>query len=463
MFRLINYYVSPIVITLFLIAFNSQAHAQPSVTDENLEVQTVVSGISLPTDISFIGPNDLLVLEQYSGKVQRINNSQMLPMPLLDVNVSNVSERGLLGIDVLAQSSGHPFIFLYYTEAQSKDGGKVLANRLYRYTFVDDLGGGKLVNRTLLLDLPAVDALPDYPKGEVHNGGKVTIGPDGNIYLTIGDVGDKTKATNYRHGHDANGSGGILRVSPDGGAVGSGILGSSHALDKYYAYGIRNSFGIDFDSVTGYLWDTENGPSRYDEINLVNPGFNSGWHSIMGFIANKNETDHGLSEMELLTAASRHISSAIEGLINGNETAVNRSLQIARGQMEGFLPDLYDFNGRGVYSDPEFTWRTPVAPTALRFYNSSELGEKYLNRIFIGEFQTGNILSFSLNSSRTGLDLSGNLADRTVNIENETDSVLFGKGFGGITDIEVGPVGYLYIEDRNGGMIYKGMRKSIAE
>ena len=252
-------------------------------------------------------------------------------------------------------------------------------------------------------------------------------------------------------------------MSPDGGAVGSGILGSSHALDKYYAYGIRNSFGIDFDSVTGYLWDTENGPSRYDEINLVNPGFNSGWHSIMGFIANKNETDHGLSEMELLTAASRHISSAIEGLINGNETAVNRSLQIARGQMEGFLPDLYDFNGRGVYSDPEFTWRTPVAPTALRFYNSSELGEKYLNRIFIGEFQTGNILSFSLNSSRTGLDLSGNLADRTVNIENETDSVLFGKGFGGITDIEVGPDGFLYIADRNGGMIYKIMPKSLAE
>ena len=73
------------------------------------------------------------------------------------------------------------------------------------------------------------------------------------------------------------GRAGILRVTQDGRPVGHGILGPDDPLNKYYAYGIRNSFGIDFDPLTGNLWDTENGPDYGDEINLVRPGFNSGW------------------------------------------------------------------------------------------------------------------------------------------------------------------------------------------
>jgi aldose sugar dehydrogenase len=73
-----------------------------------------------------------------------------------------------------------------------------------------------------------------------------------------------------------DGRGGILRVTQDGEIVQPSILGDEHPLDMYYAYGIRNSFGIDFDPETGNLWDTENDPSFGDEINLVEPGFNSG-------------------------------------------------------------------------------------------------------------------------------------------------------------------------------------------
>ena len=64
--------------------------------------------------------------------------------------------------------------------------------------------------------------------------------------------------------------------------IGEYILDNSYPLNLYYAYGIRNSFGIDFDPVTSYLWDTENGPGYGDEINLVEPGFNSGWDQVMG-------------------------------------------------------------------------------------------------------------------------------------------------------------------------------------
>ena len=79
-----------------------------------------------------------------------------------------------------------------------------------------------------------------------------------------------------------DGRSGILRINQDGKPVGEGILGSTFPLNLYYAYGIRNSFGFDWDPLTGKLWDTENGPHYGDEINLVEPGFNSGWVKVQG-------------------------------------------------------------------------------------------------------------------------------------------------------------------------------------
>ena len=104
------------------------------------------------------------------------------------------------------------------------------------------------------------------------------MGPDGNVYLTIGDLnpsnskkfnGTVTQSTNQAEGINADGRAGILRVTKDGKPVNGGIFGSQNQTNKYFAYGIRNSFGMDFDPVTGNLWDTENGPQYGDEINLV--------------------------------------------------------------------------------------------------------------------------------------------------------------------------------------------------
>ena len=107
------------------------------------------------------------------------------------------------------------------------------------------------------------------------------------MYVTVGDLvglinhSSSTKAQNFKNGTDADGRAGILRITQDGKEV-KGIIGNSYPLDRYFAYGIRNSFGIDFDPVTGYLWDTENGDHYGDEINLVKPGFNSGWNIVQG-------------------------------------------------------------------------------------------------------------------------------------------------------------------------------------
>ena len=165
------------------------------IKDANLKVELISEGLELPTSMAFLGPNDILVLEKDKGTVQRIVNGKILAEPLLDVNVANKSERGMLGIAVAsAKNEKEPtYVFLYYTESVEdgnddcprdnfcNPGNDPLGNRLYRYELVND----KLVNPKLMLDLPAIP-------GPGHNGGAVTIGPDNNVYLVIGEVRSQT-------------------------------------------------------------------------------------------------------------------------------------------------------------------------------------------------------------------------------------------------------------------------------
>ena len=150
------------------------------------------------------------------------------------------------------------------------------------YTAMSLINNTKLGNSKLLLEIPA---LP----GPAHNGGTITIGPDNNLYIIIGNLNDReiksfwTLAEKSKNASSPDGRAGILRLTQDGEPVDKhGILGDSMPLKLYYAYGIRNGFGLAFDPITGKLWDTENGPDYGDEINIVEPGFNSGWNKVQG-------------------------------------------------------------------------------------------------------------------------------------------------------------------------------------
>jgi glucose/arabinose dehydrogenase len=403
-----------LVSTLVLVNYGyKDSFAAPSVKDTNLKVVTVVTGLHSPTSMAFLGPNDILVLEKNTGLVKRIKNGAVLPGSLLDVSVASDSERGLLGIDVakVSGSASQFSVFLYYTLA-SKDGGTPIANRIYKYDLVigPSLGPsqGRMTLSALILNLPATP-------GPNHDGGKVTLGPDANVYTVIGDLNRKTQAQNFETGPPPDGSGGILRVTQDGLVVGS-IIGSGHPVNKYFAYGVRNSFGLDFDPVTHRLWDTENGPSSNDEINMVDAGFNSGWKDIMGY-APKD--------------------------FNFN--------------------NLANFGGKGKYSNPEFVWTQVVAPTALKFLSSSKLGTKYQNDLFVGDYNKGRIYDFNLNSGRSGFSLSGVLSDRDANTDSELQQIIFGEGFGGVSDLKVGNGdGYLYILSIGNGALYKVLPKSAS-
>ncbi|MEP6576925.1 MAG: PQQ-dependent sugar dehydrogenase [Nitrososphaerota archaeon] len=391
----------------------------PVLNDSRLHIQRIFSGLKYPTSMAFLAPNDILISEK-DGIVQRIINGHIQKQPLINLIVDKTDERGLDGLTVSSNESRNiTNVFLYYTEFKPTyhSLGVTLGNRVYRY----ELSDNKLINPKLLLDLP-INPAPS------HVGGKMKIGPDGNLYLTVGDMDGsfnatkyETRAQNYNDGPSPDGRAGILTMTQDGKPVGDGILGSTPTLNLYYAYGIKNSFGFDFDPITNKMWDTENGPTFGDEINLVEPGFNSGWAKVQGVWVLNNITER----------IDKH--SSVESV------------------------KLEDFNGRGRYSNPEFTWLMPVAPTAIAFMSSDRLGIKYQNDIFVSDIKFGNIYHFRLNEDRTQLFLDDALEDKIANTMEESQSTIFGYGFGGITDLEVGPDGYLYVltYDSTNGTVYK--------
>jgi hypothetical protein len=207
----------------------------------------------------------------------------------------------------------------------------------------------------------------------------------------------------------------IFRVNDDGSVPADNPFPANAmmpGIEKIFAYGIRNSFGLAFDTHPmsgGALWDSENGEDFYDEINRVDAGFNSGWLKVMG-------------------PASR---------------------------TPGFNPatDLFIVTG-SQYADPAFSWKNGVGVTALAFLNSTQIGPQYEHDLFVADFNNGNIYRFELNGLRDALVLPGTVGDKVADTNAEFKSLLFGTGFNGITDLKVGPDGLLYVLSIGTGKIY---------
>jgi glucose/arabinose dehydrogenase len=361
----------------------------PTLSDPNIRVEKVIAGLESPTSMAFLDNDDIIITQKDNGRVRLVSNGVLQPQPILQVPVLNNSERGLLGVAIAntTTDSSTKTVFLYYTEPV----GDQARNRIYRYEWngVNNLTGGRLI-----LDLPG-------EPGPNHNGGKMQIGPDGMLYAVKGDLNRDGMLQNVRDGPPPDDTSVILRVDYNGNGVGNVLSAMGVDLSKYYAYGIRNSFGFDFDPLTGVLWDVEDGPTDYDEINIVLPGFNSGWQKVMGPLG-------------------------IEGIT---------------------AEDLVLFQG-SHYADPVFSWLRSEGVTDMEIFNSTSLGEEYAYNMFVGDINNGNLYFFTINGNRSGLDLGGipGLEDFVANNSEELNAVILGRGFsGGITDIQTGPDGYLYI------------------
>jgi aldose sugar dehydrogenase len=394
---------------IYLIYNSPTVFAAPYITeDRNLKVETLINGLDSPTSIAFIDNNNILILEK-GGQVRLVSNGVLQDKPVLQVSVDTESERGLLGIAIMNSTrtsdtrvnnnnNNRKNVFLYYTESNAGD----LRNRVYRYDW--DPQTKALVNSSLILDLPA---LP----GPNHDGGKLVVGPDHYLYAVIGDLNHRGKLQNIVDGPDPDDTSVIFRVNPNDGSAAPDnpfINDQRIEMHKYYAYGIRNSFGITFDPITGNLWQTENGPDVYDEINLVKPGFNSGWIKVMG--------------------------------------------QLSRNSDVNVADELVNYHG-SHYADPVFSWKNSVAVTGIEFMKSPVLGQKYTNNIFVGDYNNGNLYYFEVNGTRTGIKPNAGLV---VDNDNQLSAVTFGTGFGGISDIKTGPKdGFLYVLSIIDGTIYK--------
>ncbi len=213
------------------------------------ETTTLAQNLDVPWAIDFL-PNGTLIFTERVGRVNLLENNGTI-IKVADINVSQVTESGLLGVAVDPNFTENKYIYLYYTH----DGG---VKRISRF-----LMNGSLSNETVLLD--------NIPGGSIHNGGRLKFGPDGKLYATTGEGGNSNLA------QDINSTGGkILRLNPDG------TVPIDNPYGNYvYSYGNRDPQGIAWNP-NGILYESEHGASMNDEINIITKGGNYGWPVVQG-------------------------------------------------------------------------------------------------------------------------------------------------------------------------------------
>ncbi len=200
--------------------------------------------------------------------------------------------------------------------------------------------GSTLTDATVLLTLPV---------GTGHNGGALVVGPDGKLYGSIGEAGSLNgQLQNVPEGTPPNDTSIIFRLELDGSTPPDNpFFGLGGAMQKVYAYGLRNVFGLDFDPVTNVLWNTDNGAADYDEVNRVPPGMNGGWRQIMGPDARDPE---GVNDLWMAAGAT--------------------------------------------YVDPEFSFFDSFGITAIHFQRGPGLGAHYDGDLFVAAPQQHGCLPF---------------------------------------------------------------------
>ena len=449
--------------------------------DPALTVSTVVSGLSQPISLAFLGPNDFLVTEKATGQVKRVTNGVVAGV-VVDLAVNSNSERGLLGMALHPEFPAVPWVYLYNTESTTGADSSVatevplLGNRVDRFVW----NGSTLSFDRNIIQLRAfqndhnnvADPTLEVFRGN-HNGGVLRFGPDGKLYVIIGDNGRRGWNQNNLEGpvpdddfggpepDDEHLTGVILRLNEDGSTpednpfqqaaedVGSkigGALGEEVArnLRKVFGYGVRNSFGMTFDPKSGELWTTENGGLSFDEVNHVLPGFNGGWIQFMGPLSR-------VGEFRAIEIAAGTGANGPNGLQQLRYPATRISTTPADARRR-----LFDVTGSHPH-DPEFSWKRVVPPAALGFIDGTSLGEQYDGDLIVGSAvaratNAGNLYRFRLNGGRNRFvfndnGLKDNVADNFNNDDFTTEGqeILFGTSFGIVTDIQTGPDGNLYL------------------
>ena len=461
MIKIFSFFMILFFFLLIPQSFGSEKN--PEILIDGYKIEKYVTDLNVPIAIDFID-SDIFVLQKNDGTIHLIQNDKLKEQPILDLEVSNYGEQGLLGITTVDDK-----IYLFFTEA-FHDGGLSHGNKIYEYTW----DGEKISNPKL------IKSLPGWTQG--YNSGVMTHDLENKIFAVSGSqytfgalqntpldesvrcftdelCDDETEITFFDsikqtlscvnvsfHHYTTNPFGwqteqpelsnNPFETNPFNVAANfnsclqafifnnfsngdwkdtSVVLQVKPSIDSYRAIGIRNSFGITSDPITGNLWMTDNGPDKFDEINLIEKKFNSGWAKVMGPINDQ--------------------------------------------QIEKISP-YEDY----IYSDPEFSWELTIGITGIDFSDNSSF-TKFDKSLFVADSNYGNIYALKLNQERNGFSFNSvHLQDLVVNIEPENkfgnfhesmDEIWFGKNFGLVTDIKFGPDGNLYVVSLMDGVIYR--------
>ena len=488
----------------------------PTLMDPNLSLRTAIGGLTTPIGIAFLGEDDWLVIEKNTGQVKRVEDGAV-SSTVLDLAVNFASERGLLGIALHPQFATNHFVYLFWTcsaapptaenpffptvtecpdiPALGADTDDILAvpllgNRVDRFvwdgttlTFDENL----IKLRAFQNDgapVPADQGDETQPARGNHDGGVIRFGTDGKLSVYFGDNGRRGQLQNLPSGptltglgptvpddqfggpepDDAHLTGVILRLNDDGstptdnpffaaGAAMGGEVGEN--VQKIFAYGLRNSFGMAFDPLSGNLWEQENGEDAFDELNLVEPGMNSGWIQIIGPSSRHSQY------REIETTSLHH-----EDFPNLQQFRWGPE-RIATTASEAFSR-LFVLPG-SHYSEPEFAWKHVVAPAAIGFHTGRALGPQYNGDLFVGnaafdDSLGGYLYHFNLTGNRRKIAVDDpRLEDRVVDNltfhdHTEAESLLFGTGFGTVTEIVTAPNGNLFVISLGDGNVYEIFR-----
>jgi uncharacterized repeat protein (TIGR01451 family) len=449
------------------------AAVAPSMVDANLMVSTLVSGLDQPTALAFLTPTDLFVIEKASGKVKFVQNG-VVQSTALDLAVNSASERGLLGIALHPNFAFNHFVYLYWTESNTAvDSANladvaVLGNRVDRYIW----NGATLTFDRNLIQLRAYQADANQPLRGNHNGGILRFGPDGKLFILMGDNGRRGFLQNNQLGpvpddqyggpepDDAHLTGFVLRLNDDGSTpsdnpffnVSTTLTGQAATnIKKLYAYGVRNGFGLAFDPLSGFLWDQENGDDAFDEMNRITPASNNGWVELMGPSSRVSEY------------------KAIESTYGaGNLQQLRWAPSLIADTPAAALASLYMLPG-AHYNDPEFSWKYALAPAGIGFVKGRGLGTQFEGDLLVGASRTtllnGYLFQFKFTPDRKHFKFTDSLLDDRVadSVDKfdltESETLLAGRDFGVATDIQTGPNGNVFVVSLLNGAIYEIKQK----
>jgi aldose sugar dehydrogenase len=299
----------------------------------------------------------------YLGYVRVVKNGLLQPDPVYAFPVLHEGERGLLGIAVDPGFAVNHFVWVYFSKySASTDCNSNYKNRVVRFELNND--------NTINGEPVTMGCYPIVSQYEtIHNGGNLHFGPDGKLYITVGN-NDSTNDGVDPAQNLKSPLGKLHRVNPEWQLPAPGD--NPFPGSTIYAYGLRNSFDFDFDPLTGQIFATENGDACDDEINRLLPGADYGW---------------------------RANYPCDDGAPGGPNPAYNT------------LPPL-------IY------WSPSIAPTGLTFY-TGDLIPEWQNDLFMCAFKDSStaIHHFKLNAARTAIVSHTILSDTITHqkIECRTD------------------------------------------